>query len=611
MPWLRKARSTSPPRLTSSIPEMERHLAIMDSSGDTPNIEAIDSCPPAATSARAQDAEKTEAVLHDHETVPEPVFISSKAAGDDTSIPSAQHGNRPRSKKASTTQRKAQFSLPRLVSLSMCISYLLIQLVGLSLSFNLMNDYASYRLHHAESELQDVRNIISNKRFGIRLMDMRLARLQGTELQREYMESYDHCIARGLHTADEIFSGHDFTWNSSIRVPTMDWVSSNCDRLFYTPQLQYNSVLHRLTERIRRTAEDFFVVFKYRVSLLQRKYRNIAQQATANNFAADRRAKAKPGTPGTMEMPFGFTLECGESHRCRLAYHEDSYIICASDKVREDLILENAPGEIFRWSFPFKEVSLSATFLFAALYLLQACLWVCIVVALYLSCSRPKLQPGQSLKFAHIRRWTYSAIKNYFTTSHSMFNLFGFVLGSLSCVVAPQLTMHSNPQDDPTLFWMGLCMSVIHVILLVSFFPVYGHHSHLNIFCRSFAELAMVFRHKQARPLVSPGAQPESHIAKPVPKIGARHVSPVTPFTQDLRQAISEYKESLRAHNLRMAGTGYRELLRQSSERRETERVSGAKSDSDTDSDVSYVDLAGGATPFVSEERGGWAIVED
>ena len=205
--------------------------------------------------------------------------------------------------------------------------------------------------------------------------------------------NYEQCLRRGLLTAAKSFPGYRFEIHDHVRTQTMEWVSQNCDKLFYTPQLHPSnmSLLRKVAEDARRVARDAFALFKYRVSLLRHRYRGTKVTTydmitTANR---NRDVRAKP-------LLLLFRVDCDEDTRCRLVYFGESRSAEWSEMASKSIA--NADKAILKWSFPFKKYLRVCKVLLSALYFLHAYLLVCSAIALRLSLPQLRSPPGLSPK---------------------------------------------------------------------------------------------------------------------------------------------------------------------------------------------------------------------
>ncbi|KAG9204324.1 DNA N-glycosylase and apurinic/apyrimidinic (AP) lyase [Epicoccum nigrum] len=607
MVWPRKPPSTSRPRPTSTGPEMERPLPTTTSKnnrytlldmycgagGDTqaptdrtPNIpvEAHGSSAPEglpAASTDNQHVDKAQALGPDHDILTESEVTSRKDVGDNSDGSASPVVNLPRSKNAKTVQRKAKHSLPRLLVLSACVSYLFIQVWGTTLGLHFVNGYASAHVRQGESDMA-----IASEDLAIeRTMYAQLEQLKNTELQWQYMESYPNCLVRGLFTAKKSFPVRGFDMHPNVRNQTLNWISENCDRLFYTPQLHPSnmSLLRKVAEDAKQVARDAFALF------------NVG---------------AEPVSPENASLLSAFRLDRDEYTRCRLVYSGEKYSIDGWSEAASKAFA-NVNKDILKWSFPFDKYLHTSKVLLFALYFLHASLLVCSAIALHLSLPQLKPPPGQSPK--SILADLKLRIRQLFNHREMSANIDLFWAEAILCMPLRWQLLSDSLSSCNMLLSVGLVLIAIFPtgFGMAFFFPVPGSKRNAHSLYRAMTELKEILQRDEAflDSLSKKGAStpkaPPAPAATPASKIRARHISPATSLAEDLQQA----RETLHAE---------REQASDNDEAEHTSTSSGetvSDFDSDTDSGASYVDLTDGATPTISEEGdqqdGEWAVVQD
>ncbi|OSS51663.1 hypothetical protein B5807_03132 [Epicoccum nigrum] len=620
MVWPRKPPSTSRPRPTITGPEMERPLPTTTSKnnrytlldmycgagGDTqaptdrtPNIlvEAHGSPAPEglpAASTDNQHVDKAQALGPDHDILPESEVTSRKDVGDNSDGSVSPVVNLPRSKNAMTVQRKAKHSLPRLLVLSACVSYLFVQVWGITLGLHFVNGYALAHVRQGESDMA-----IASEDLAIeRTMYAQLEQLKNTELQWQYMESYPNCLMRGLFTAKKSFPVCGFDMHLNVRNQTLNWISENCDRLFYTPQLHPSnmSLLRKVAEDVKQVARDAFALFKYRVLLLRHRFRgtNVTGHATTTTA---RSVGAEPISPENASLLSAFRLDCDEYTRCRLVYSGEKYSIDGWSEAASKAFA-NANKDILKWSFPFDKYLRTSKVLLSALYFLHASLLVCSAIALHLSLLQLKPPPGQSPKsiLADLKQ----RIRRLFNHREMSANIDLFCAEAILCMPLRWQLLSDSLSSCNILLSVGLVLIVIFPIGfgMAFFFPVPGSKRNAHSLYRAMTELKKILQRDEAflDSLSKKGAStpkaPPAPAAIPASKIGALHTSPATSLAEDLQQA----RETLHAE---------REQASDNDEAEHTSTSSGetvSDFDSDTDSGASYVDLTDGASSIISEE---------
>ena len=508
-----------------------------------------------------------------------------------------------RSKKAKTVQRKAKYSLPRLLVIGACVSYMFVQVWGLTLGLHFVNEYASARVRQAESAMGVASEDLSIERTVYTQLDQ----LLNTELQWQYMESYQHCLVRGLFTAKESFPVHAFDMHPDVRNQTLNWISENCDKLFFTPQVHPSnmSLLRKVAEDAKRVAKDALALLKHRVLLLRRRFRgtNVTGQATTTA----NQTFEWPISSESERLLCSFRLNCDGYTRCRLVYRGKVY----EWKEPPSADVANANMDILKWSFPFKKYLRISRVLLSALYFLQAYLLVCSAIALHLSLPQLQSPPGQSFKsiladlMLHIRQ-----LLDHRGMSASI-DLFW--VGGVMCLPLRSRSFSDSLASCNMLLPFGLILIAIFPVgcSLAFFFPIPGSKRNARSLYRASTELWKILQGDEAflKSLSKKGTKgasttPKASPAiKPASKIGNRPISPATSLAEDLQQA----RETLHAERDQPSDDG------DEADTSASETVSDF--DSDTDSAASFVDLTSGATPAASEEGpehgDEWAVVRD
>jgi hypothetical protein len=619
MVWPRKPPSTSPPLPVSIGAEMERPLPI--------------STPPAdRTPELPVEAHKDVGDGSDGSTTLDVDLTSREDVGDNSNRTTTPVVNPPTSKKAKTVQRMAKYSLPRLLVIGVCVSYLFVQVWGLTLGLHFVNDYASARVRQAESAM----GVASNDLAIERTMYTQLDQLSNTELQWQYMESYQHCLVRGLFTAKKSFPVYAFDIHPDVRNQTLDWISENCDKLFFTPQVHPSnmSLLRKVAGDARRVAKDALALFKHRVLLLRRRFRGT--DITGHATTANQRFRIFEEWPISREsarLLSLFRLDCDESTRCRLVYAGKDFRW--SEVASKDFA--NANKDILKWSFPFKMYLRTIKVLLSALYFLHAFLLVGSAIALHLSLPQLQSPPGQSFK--SILADLKLRIRQIFDHRGMSANIDLFWVGGVMYCMPLRWWSFS---DSFTTCNMSLPFGLIMIAIfpvgcsLAFSFPISGSKQNARNLYRASTELWKILQGDEAfldslsekgtkrtkRTSTSPPTPPA---AKPASKIGARPISPATSLAEDLQQAREtlhaerdQTSDDDEAENTSDDDTEDTSSSSDDDDDEHTpasETVSDFDSDSDSDSAASYIDLTGGATPVISDEGSehgsDWAVVQE
>ncbi|KAJ8107338.1 hypothetical protein OPT61_g8936 [Boeremia exigua] len=604
MLWRWKSRSPSPPNQASSIPEMEHHSATPDSAAPGPPIDDIDSVSALSSvsqpnSDHNQESGETEAACPNSKPVASSAQVPSITDKDDAEPSTAlviEDVDAPKAKKSSSIRSKAQRSRPRFLTLLACVSYLLFHLLGLDLGMRLINGYTEPRLHQAEFQLQAALNGLVSERVVHKKLDV----LLDTQMERQYSESYEHCLARGLYQAGSTFLGINFTRFPDARDQTVDWVTNNCDRLFYTPQLHTSnpSQLWKMVHSVRSSAEKAFALFRHRAALLRCKIRGIETQSREEHAVLQPAHNTTARPEILMKMLFGFDLDCEERARCRLVYSGPS-LSTADMKTMSDTA-GKAGREMSKLSYPFKRLFHINGRIISLLSLLQPLLAVYYLLTVRLSSPHPMQQATSVSKISRTAR-AWSRLCHAITHLDNDEKLaLGLVINTALYALLHYEFNFITSEFDRLLLPAGLGLCAFHTPQALMFLnPVPGTNETVHSFCQAIWELYIVFRDVRCLPTPAPKKERPSPRQAPTiccslkaaSKIGARFVSPLTPISEDLYQ---ERKAM------------YEEQGRWPRDDDELQYGYATESESGYDSDV---DLSSGATPVVSDDED-WSVVE-
>jgi hypothetical protein len=603
MLW-RKQRSHSPPRLTSTIPKMEQHLATLDTplpdspvdNGDASagNAEDLPAPTPSAQDQIAASASSSDQVVPDM-TEPQGTIHKRKSK-----LPSSTTKDSEASKlktKLTTIRAKAQYSRPRFLTLIACVSYLLFHLMGVHIGLRTIQGYTEPRLQHAKVQLDATyRALVDDV-----LLDVRFNNLYETALQRRNKETnYEDCLARGLHEANHVFGRLDFTSNPNIRNQTADWVQSNCDRLFYTPQVHSlkTSRLRVQTEEIRQAIEQLLRRVRYRLAILGYKLQGDNPRLAAKPFLVRTPIKANNRPRVLPDMPYGFSLECQDQTRCRLVYSGPT----APDKTfrtPKDAV-SDARKEVEKWSYThkFERMYRVLNFMRRPLAVLQPLLIMCYLLATMAAIDQH--QPLPKLSFVERRKCVWKGICYIVTHFHEQErHAVGFLINTALYALLGFQLEYILPEFDRLLLPVGLGLCAFHSVLAGMFLDLPRKDcpdESIHDTGRAVAELCLIAKgievpelDPQWRRASAPKKQVPAPAAKPASKIAARFISPLTPIAEDLQQE----RKVMHAEQ----GKPLRDAYFQYGYATETDE----EYNSDVERD-SYVDLASGVTPTDSED---------
>lgn len=603
MLW-RKQHSRSSPRLTSTIPEMKQHLVALD----TPHPDSPDDKTDAYATA-AEDLQapapstqgQTDAPLSsDDQVVPDMAKPPGAAPKHDSELPASPPKNVEilnLNLKMKMARVRFQHGRPRFLTLAACASYLLFHLMGISIGLRLIQGYTEPRLQQAEIQLDITQQALAVDD----LLDVHLSNLHHVTLQRSYKETrYESCLVRGLNQANHVFNGLDFTSSPHVRNQTADWVTSNCDRLFYTPQVHglRESKLRARAEEIRQSIRELLRFARYRLALLQCKLHGGNPRLAAKHFVVESLTKADKRPRVLPDAPYGFGLECEDQSRCRLV-HTGRATLAKTVKTPKDAVTD-ARKEVEKWSYNFERTFRLMNFLIESLTCLQLLCVAEYLLLTALNMHRPSPAPGSKLTFAEIkaRVWKYICYRVLHIKPQEKHAIGLLINTALYALLGLQLE-YIIPEFDRLLLPVGLGFCVFHGVssaLFVGHAPEdYPNESWYDV-VRAVQELCLIAQEIEP-PEPAPREAPKPKVpivAKPASKIAARFISPLTHIAEDLQQE----RKAMHAEKGKMLD--------------DADELSGYipetdEDDSDVDHDSS-VDLAGGA-PYTDSEDDDLVIV--
>ncbi|KAH6625129.1 hypothetical protein C7974DRAFT_195202 [Boeremia exigua] len=601
MLWRKNQRSPSPPRLTSSTPAMERHLTTMDSGIEDPVKEAdISSVAPTDGPVASGHVQESQAACSDNKPTPNPIQSPVAPAKDDanaSTAPNKKNADVP-PEKVGSIRSKARRSRPQFLTLVACVSYLLLQFLGVDLGLRFIHGYTEPRLNQAETQLRSALGGLAMENY----LYERLYALHSIAMARQYQESYEHCVARGLFKADQIFLGIDYTVYPDVRDKTMEWVTDNCGRLLYTPQVYAPnpSRFWSVMANVRSSAEKTLALAKRRIALLRRKIRGSKPRPATDDPILEL-FEWLHDTTKLFEVPLlpaGFRLDCIADGLCRLN-HTGPHKSATGLTLVEAAVKANK--EVSKWTYPWKKVFRINSRIINVLTILQHLLSICYLLAVRLSLPFPlprRTPTPKTSKAAHIwsrLRTTIAALNpdekiaaGGLIVNTALYALlhyeFTFLAAELSRLQLP----------------IGLGLCALHVPQALVFLKPSSDARDETLYSACRAALILVRIARSDDTLSEPSSvasapAPAPVVHHPASRIGARFISPLTPIAEDLwreRMALRDERDMFQDDELYGCAT---------------------ESDSEYESDVqhaSYVDLAGGVTPTVSEEEE-WAVVAE
>lgn len=435
--------------------------------------------------------------------------------------------------KSRTIRVKAQRSRPRILTLMVCVLVLLFHLVGIDIGLRAIQAYTEPRLHYAEARLSQTTEVLAVEY----LVNMKLDDLLNLDLDRRHMETtYEECLARALHKANQVFRGLDFTSNPYTRNTTVDWATNNCRRLQYTPQVHRSRrfVLQATAEDLRHALGRLLSKAKRRLALLPYLLSTGDFRIASNRIVSPSTVRSNKSPRLLPDMPYGFGLECKEQSQCRLVFTGTASSSTGRMKLEE--VVADAHRQVHKWSWKFEKVYGIinccyglATFL--ALLLVGTYLLVSTVAFFCLRSSEPKLpfDPKQTRVWKRI----YVSVTRLQPGELHVIRL--IIETALYAILGFQLR-YMFPEFDRIWLPAGLGFLVSHFARLLAFIFAESSKESLPNAVKAAKELYLISQgvDEPAKGFVAKLNSPAA--ARPASKIAGRFVSPLTPFAEDLRQ---------------------------------------------------------------------------
>lgn len=272
---------------------------------------------------------------------------------------------------------KAKLAVPHLLVLFAGLAYLISTCTLLSTGLQGFSGILDTQIEEVSFKLRAQGSITWREN----VLESRIDKLEHTQLDSKFMETYEACLARGVQEADVQLMGFGGFQYPNFRNRTIDWTVENCGRLHHAPHVDQPSVQQdvlnkwaQISYRGRYLAKKAMLIIEHRVKPLQ----NWLFNATGADFFTSAEplipAVAKPLTCAMLtvrlHMPDGFRL-VGEASPCHLEYlhlkkapkdkatMDKDALADTKLKVRELFrihrhinVVSGATGSIVAWSMP-------------------------------------------------------------------------------------------------------------------------------------------------------------------------------------------------------------------------------------------------------------------
>jgi hypothetical protein len=261
------------------------------------------------------------------------ITYTCAAVGDRSAISEPRQGGTNAIKPQNTSDiayfRRA-LAAPHILVLVTCLAYIVATIMTFNIGLHNISMYLKPQVELAQLELQVQRDI----KYREQALHIRLDEVVDTQLSRNFLETYEDCLARGLGAVDQQLFGLGFQY-PDIRDRTIAWTMGNCKRLLYTPQLLHPRVQRafwtRGTYRLRHITEKTLNLIVHQASSFWTWWfmglNASSSEVTVSllfpwHVKMDDRTRNDYGTPEHLKMPFGFALQCESSSPCQLVYSQ-------------------------------------------------------------------------------------------------------------------------------------------------------------------------------------------------------------------------------------------------------------------------------------------------
>jgi hypothetical protein len=113
-----------------------------------------------------------------------------------------------------------------------CLAYVVAAIMTFRIGLHNISVYLKPQVEVAQLELQ----VQTNLKYREQALHIRLDKVMDTHLSRNFIDTYDDCLVRGITEVDQQLFGLGFQY-PAIRDPSIHWTVRECKRLLYTPQL--------------------------------------------------------------------------------------------------------------------------------------------------------------------------------------------------------------------------------------------------------------------------------------------------------------------------------------------------------------------------------------
>ncbi|KAF1939679.1 hypothetical protein EJ02DRAFT_424588 [Clathrospora elynae] len=516
------------------------------------------------------------------------VNMTSQTARNDTIVDEPAKSN-PR-KSENSCRVKLQRARPRIVLLITCIAYLITAFTTLNIGSLSISNFINSRLKRAQLQLRTQSNIMHREQALYGVLDT----LVSSRLDRGFMESHEHCLVRGLQTADQRLFGLGFQ-HPDICDQVVDWTMENCGRLQFTPQVIQPTPRHavltywaKASYRSRQLAERALGFKKYTHNV------HVLTGEELQQPLIDRRSS----TP----VPFGFQMLCTQSQPCRLFYPKSSNDRSDKETVSGEALVKTARKVADLNAFCTKLNVNRLTIQYGLIFALMS-LQMCLVIVHI---------AGMAFE-ARLESWMFLLPKLDIPVSREQkYGMIWSTLQAITSLVYMKLATGPSCRDDTTMI-VGLAMSLLGFSMLARFFfPGSKHNAP-----RAHDQVKELYLIIQGRDIpgekeeeVEDQGKKEEEFDQTNYEPHHRIVSPHMTIQEDIRTAHIAMQK--RHDAMRILRGSLREMqdsraiidsVVETKTEPDTESNSNSDSDSEFDNEGS-IDLAGGITPSITDTVG-------
>jgi hypothetical protein len=515
-----------------------------------------------------------------------------------------------------------QRAIPRLLLLVACIVYLSSSLLAVNTGLFTISKVVYPQHDRAVAEFQAQSFAQYKEELLYRLFD----ELLSSQLNRGFMETHQDCLVRGLEKADYKLLG--LAWQyPDMRTQIMDWTMENCGRLQYTPQV----VPQHPTPQ--QTVLTYWADAKYRSRrMLEGALGAIRQQAcqvwirlsgaflgnkaafiTEHVSAIANTTTTPLSTRSLPKVPFGFALSCDPLQPCRLAYppvpslHSDKVTIAP-----EALAKLKRQTEVLHAFCVYLDKGLLATGRLVSILdqvsqLLQKIILASLIGSmLYMAVTKTHRNPRKMktkfvLRFMHMFCAAKLVLDSFFKYPIDVpYDELKASLGFFMLLLGLSMLVQFFVTPSPKLENVNLVYTQIKELYLIARGCEVPDDGFINML--TYFGVLMQEEEPEPKPVEDPTTDADTTFSlsddgqqrNPSPEPHYRLAFPTTSLQEDIEACTKAYHELLDAHQAMDF---------------DVESESNTETEPDSE-DGSFVDLAGGVTPQLTDVESGWSVVD-